>query len=193
MVNRYRTFIAQELDVSVENVTAVVMGGHGDTMVPVVRLSGVAGIPLTELIAADKLAAIVDRTRNGGAEMGHMVVDMNGRPCQGNCPNWGCLESVASGSALVREASLAVAGCPERREKIAASKARQAQAAARHRGCAKGPHRQAPRGGWCPSARAGRAGSRPAAGTRTATRPVREGPWRGLGAVPASPWAGWSD
>jgi malate dehydrogenase len=66
---RFRTFIAQELNVSVENVTAVVMGGHGDTMVPVVRLSGVSGIPLTELIAPDKLAAIVDRTRNGGAEI----------------------------------------------------------------------------------------------------------------------------
>lgn len=49
----------------------------------------------------------------GGAEMGHMVVEMNGRPCQGNCPNWGCLESVASGTALVREASLAVARRPD--------------------------------------------------------------------------------
>ena len=49
----------------------------------------------------------------GGAELGHMVVDMDGRPCQGNCPNWGCLESVASGSALVREASLAVARRPD--------------------------------------------------------------------------------
>ena len=49
----------------------------------------------------------------GGAEMGHTVVEMNGRPCQGNCPNWGCLESVASGSALVREASLAVARRPD--------------------------------------------------------------------------------
>jgi glucokinase len=49
----------------------------------------------------------------GGAELGHMVVDMDGRPCQGNCPNWGCLESVASGSALVREASLAVARAPD--------------------------------------------------------------------------------
>ncbi len=66
---RFRTFIAQELDVSVENVTAVVLGGHGDTMVPVVRLSGVSGIPLTELIPPDRLAAIVDRTRNGGAEI----------------------------------------------------------------------------------------------------------------------------
>jgi malate dehydrogenase len=66
---RFRTFIAMELNVSVENVTAVVLGGHGDTMVPVVRLSNVSGIPLTELIPADRLAAIVDRTRNGGAEI----------------------------------------------------------------------------------------------------------------------------
>lgn len=66
---RFRTFIAQELNVSVDNVTAVVLGGHGDTMVPVVRLSSVAGIPLTELIPADRLNAIVDRTRNGGAEI----------------------------------------------------------------------------------------------------------------------------
>ena len=66
---RFRTFIAQELNVSVENVTAVVLGGHGDTMVPIVRLSNVSGIPLTELIPADRLAAIVDRTRNGGAEI----------------------------------------------------------------------------------------------------------------------------
>jgi glucokinase len=48
-----------------------------------------------------------------GAELGHMVVEMNGRPCQGNCPNWGCLESVSSGTALVREASLAVARRPD--------------------------------------------------------------------------------
>ncbi len=48
-----------------------------------------------------------------GAELGHMVVEMNGRPCQGNCPNWGCLESVASGTALVREVSLAVARRPD--------------------------------------------------------------------------------
>ncbi len=66
---RFRTFIAQELNVSVDNVTAVVLGGHGDTMVPVVRLSSVAGIPLTELIPEDRLNAIVDRTRNGGAEV----------------------------------------------------------------------------------------------------------------------------
>jgi malate dehydrogenase len=66
---RFRTFIAQELKVSVENVTAVVMGGHGDTMVPVVRLSSVAGIPLTELMDQATLDRIVDRTRNGGAEI----------------------------------------------------------------------------------------------------------------------------
>ena len=66
---RFRTFIAAELNVSVENVTAVVLGGHGDTMVPVVRLSNVSGIPLTELIAKDRLDAIVTRTANGGAEI----------------------------------------------------------------------------------------------------------------------------
>jgi len=66
---RFRTFIAQELNVSVENVTAVVMGGHGDTMVPLVRLSGVSGIPLTELMDAATIDRIVTRTRNGGAEI----------------------------------------------------------------------------------------------------------------------------
>ncbi|MDP9170068.1 MAG: malate dehydrogenase [Acidobacteriota bacterium] len=66
---RFRTFIAQELNVSVDNVTAVVLGGHGDTMVPLVRLSNVSGIPLTELIPEERLNAIVDRTRNGGAEI----------------------------------------------------------------------------------------------------------------------------
>jgi malate dehydrogenase len=66
---RFRTFIAQELKVSVENVTAVVMGGHGDTMVPLVRLSNVSGIPLTELMDQATIDRIVDRTRNGGAEI----------------------------------------------------------------------------------------------------------------------------
>ena len=66
---RFRTFIAQELNVAVENVTAVVMGGHGDTMVPVVRLSGVSGIPLTELMDQETIDRIVARTRNGGAEI----------------------------------------------------------------------------------------------------------------------------
>src|SRR3954464_11059759 len=66
---RFRTFIAQELNVSVENVTGVVMGGHGDTMVPLTRLSSVSGIPLTELMDQATLDKIVDRTRNGGAEI----------------------------------------------------------------------------------------------------------------------------
>ena len=66
---RFRTFIAQELQVSVENVTAVVLGGHGDTMVPLVRLSSVSGIPLTELMDQATLDRLVDRTRNGGAEI----------------------------------------------------------------------------------------------------------------------------
>jgi len=66
---RFRTFIAAELKVSVENVTGVVMGGHGDTMVPLVRLTNVSGIPLTELMDQAKIDAIVDRTRNGGAEI----------------------------------------------------------------------------------------------------------------------------
>ena len=70
---RFRTFIAQELQVSVENVTAVVMGGHGDTMVPLVRLSNVAGIPLTDLLSQEKLDAIVTRTKNGGAEIGNFL------------------------------------------------------------------------------------------------------------------------
>ena len=66
---RFRTFIAEELKVSVENVTAFVLGGHGDTMVPLPRYSTVAGIPITELIPADRLKALVDRTANGGAEI----------------------------------------------------------------------------------------------------------------------------
>ena len=66
---RYRTFIAQELGVSVENVSAMVLGGHGDTMVPLVRLTSVSGIPLTELMPQDRIDAIVTRTRNGGAEI----------------------------------------------------------------------------------------------------------------------------
>jgi malate dehydrogenase len=66
---RFRTFIAQELNVSVENVTAFVLGGHGDTMVPLARYSTVAGIPITELIAPERLAELVQRTRDGGAEI----------------------------------------------------------------------------------------------------------------------------
>jgi len=66
---RFRTFIAEELHVSVENVTAFVLGGHGDTMVPLPRYSTVAGIPITELMDASTVARLVQRTRDGGAEI----------------------------------------------------------------------------------------------------------------------------
>ncbi|MDR3719585.1 MAG: malate dehydrogenase [Bryobacteraceae bacterium] len=66
---RYRAFIAEELDVSVENVNALVLGGHGDTMVPLPRLTTVGGIPLTELLPQERIDAIVQRTRDGGAEI----------------------------------------------------------------------------------------------------------------------------
>jgi malate dehydrogenase len=66
---RFRTFIAQELDVSMENVTAVVLGGHGDTMVPLARLTNVSGIPLPELLGQAAIDRLVDRARNGGAEI----------------------------------------------------------------------------------------------------------------------------
>jgi malate dehydrogenase len=66
---RFRAFIAMELDVSVENTHAFVLGGHGDTMVPLPRYSTVAGIPITELIPEDRIAELVDRTANGGAEI----------------------------------------------------------------------------------------------------------------------------
>ena len=66
---RFRTFIAQELDVSVENITAMVLGGHGDTMVPISRLTNVSGIPLSELLEQSVIDRLVDRARNGGAEI----------------------------------------------------------------------------------------------------------------------------
>ncbi len=67
--SRMRTFIAMELNVSIENVHAFVLGGHGDTMVPMIRHATVAGIPVTELLSKDKLDAIIKRTREGGAEI----------------------------------------------------------------------------------------------------------------------------
>src|SRR5947208_15025966 len=70
---RFRAFIAQELKVSVENVTAFVLGGHGDTMVPLPRYSTVAGIPITELMEKSRLEAICTRTANGGAEITKLV------------------------------------------------------------------------------------------------------------------------
>jgi malate dehydrogenase len=66
---RFRTFIAEELKVSVENVTAFVLGGHGDSMVPLPRYSTVAGIPITDLLDAATIERLVQRTRDGGAEI----------------------------------------------------------------------------------------------------------------------------
>ena len=66
---RYRAFLAEALDVSVLDIQAMVLGGHGDTMVPLVSYTTVSGIPVTQLIARPALDAIVDRTRNGGAEI----------------------------------------------------------------------------------------------------------------------------
>ncbi|HWZ29049.1 MAG TPA: malate dehydrogenase [Gemmatimonadales bacterium] len=66
---RYRAFLAEALDVSVKDIQAMVLGGHGDTMVPLISCTTVSGIPVTQLLAKDKLDAIVTRTRNGGAEI----------------------------------------------------------------------------------------------------------------------------
>lgn len=66
---RYRTFLALELGVSVEDISALLMGGHGDTMVPIPSCTSVGGIPITQLVATDRLNEIVDRTRKGGAEI----------------------------------------------------------------------------------------------------------------------------
>jgi malate dehydrogenase len=66
---RYRMFLAEAMDVSVEDIQAMVLGGHGDTMVPLISYTVVSGIPVTQLLAKDKLDAIVTRTRNGGAEI----------------------------------------------------------------------------------------------------------------------------
>jgi malate dehydrogenase len=66
---RYRTFLAMELGVSVEDVSAMLMGGHGDTMVPIASCTSVGGIPVSQLIVQTRLAEIVERTRSGGAEI----------------------------------------------------------------------------------------------------------------------------
>jgi malate dehydrogenase len=70
---RYRAFLAEALDCSPKDIQAVLMGGHGDTMVPLPRYTTVAGIPVTELIAADKLEAIVQRTKSGGGELVNLM------------------------------------------------------------------------------------------------------------------------
>src|SRR3989304_4330016 len=66
---RFRTFIAQELGVSVSSTHAFVLGGHGDTMVPLPRYSTAGGVPITELLTPERIDALVARTRNGGAEI----------------------------------------------------------------------------------------------------------------------------
>jgi malate dehydrogenase len=66
---RYRTFLSMEMDVSVEDIQALVLGGHGDTMVPIVSMTTVSGIPVTHFIQRDRLEEILDRTRKGGAEI----------------------------------------------------------------------------------------------------------------------------
>ncbi len=70
---RFAAFVAQELNVAIENVQTVVMGGHGDEMVPLTRYSTVFGVPLTEWLSADKLSAIVERTRKGGSEIVNLL------------------------------------------------------------------------------------------------------------------------
>jgi len=66
---RFRTFLAAELNVSVRDVQAYVIGGHGDTMIPLTKMTTIAGVPVTQLISEDRLAQIVQRTRDGGAEI----------------------------------------------------------------------------------------------------------------------------
>ena len=70
---RYRAFLAEELDVSPRDIQAMLLGGHGDTMVPLPRYTTVGGIPVTELIAEDKLNAIIDRTKKGGGEIVNLL------------------------------------------------------------------------------------------------------------------------
>jgi malate dehydrogenase len=70
---RYRAFLAEELNVSPKDIQAVLMGGHGDTMVPLPRYTTVAGIPVTEMIAEDKLNAIIERTKKGGGEIVNLL------------------------------------------------------------------------------------------------------------------------
>ncbi|MDA3815757.1 MAG: malate dehydrogenase [Prolixibacteraceae bacterium] len=70
---RYRAFLAEELDVNPKDIQALLMGGHGDTMVPLPRYTTVSGIPVTELIEKDKLDAIIDRTKKGGGELVNLM------------------------------------------------------------------------------------------------------------------------
>ncbi|NEX12048.1 MAG: malate dehydrogenase [Prosthecochloris sp.] len=72
---RFRSFIAEELNVSMKDINAFVLGGHGDSMVPVVKYTNIAGIPLTELLCQEKIDSLVDRTRKGGAEIVNYLKD----------------------------------------------------------------------------------------------------------------------
>ena len=72
---RFRSFIALELDVSVQDVTALVLGGHGDSMVPLVSTVSVGGVPLTQLLPEDRIDALVERTRKGGGEIVSLLKD----------------------------------------------------------------------------------------------------------------------
>ena len=87
---RYRAFLAEELNVSPKDIQAVLMGGHGDTMVPLPRYTTVGGIPVTEMIDADKLDAIVERTKKGGGEIVNLL-GTSGMVCtrRGRGPNGG--------------------------------------------------------------------------------------------------------
>jgi malate dehydrogenase len=89
---RYRAFVAMELGVSVESVSALVLGGHGDSMVPLPRLTTVGGVPLTELVSADRIDAIVKRTAGGGGE----IVALLKTGSAYYAPAASCVEMVAS-------------------------------------------------------------------------------------------------
>ena len=80
---RFRAFLAMELNVSVEDVSAMLLGGHGDTMVPLASCASVGGIPVTNLVAPERLEQIVERTRNGGAEIVSLVEDGQRLLCPG--------------------------------------------------------------------------------------------------------------
>ena len=82
---RYRSFIALELDVSVEDIQALVLGGHGDTMVPLASYTSVSGIPLTQLLPQDRIDALVERTRKGGGEIVELSEDWQRVLCTSCC------------------------------------------------------------------------------------------------------------
>ena len=127
---RMATFIAMELDVSVQCVQASVMGGHGDEMVPLVRYSTVSGIPIAQLISAERVAAIVDRTRKGGGEIVKSAQDRLGLLCAGRSRR-----TDGRSDPERQETSRARVGLPGRRIRIARYLLRRARQAGpqRHR------------------------------------------------------------